>query len=249
MIGILASRNAPDPDGQHGEALAKRLEALGFDAPKGVYFEDLEEDASADRGLDRFTGLWWHHTGGPDLPGAALREEVIQRVRAYLSAGGKLFLGRTAARYVKVLGLDPGPDRYRDAPRPFYLRPGVHLVRKAHPLTDNLPRPLVTFGRIEMNRFSDLAWVKRKPARGLLLGLGMWNGARLPEEGVFYEWRVGRGRVAAFSGAALHLYNHGDRFRPRLEALVGRILAWLEARCFLELCRAGGSAQPPGHPG
>ncbi len=236
MIGLLASQKAEDPDGQHGANLKRWLSCQGHGSTELLFF-----DALRDAGLDRYSGLWWHHTAGPNLPEEGSVPSTVTRLRTYVERGGKLFLSRMAARYVEILGLDPAPDTFQDTPPRFFLRPGLHVEAPDHPLLQGLRRVTQTYGRIEMASFSDLAWVNQKPSKGLRLAAGERNGAVLREEGILWEWRLGRGRVIAFSGVALHFYSHEDRYKPNLLKLVEKIIAYLEQPCLLEFQAEAGT--------
>ncbi len=240
MIGILASTASPDPDGQHGDKLAAWLSSNSIcrSCPPTLGFNELEKEE-----LDRFRGLWWHHTGFPELPSDALDPGAVDALKKYIHGGGKLFLSRTASAYVAPLGVGRAPDVLRESPPRFFFRPGMHVEDAAHALTARLPARLTTYNIASMKNFFDLGWSTKEPCKGRVLGTRLMNGAVFRHEAVLLEWEAGRGRVAAFSGIGLNIHCREDQSRPDLLNLAASIAAYLDARCILSVKEEKGSAR------
>ena len=245
MIGILFIPGLPDPDDQHGSNLSGWIAGRGCGRARTIRLDRFpEEDPTA------LPGLWWHHAPPPPLPGEALTPEVIEGLRTFVIAGGKLFLSRGAAALVEALGLGPAPDRLRTRPPRFFLRPGLRAPASRHPLLEGLPSGIKTYGFLDLEAFSDLGWSLPATAGtnedrdgtfhedGNFLGdlaFRELNGAVFKDESVLREWRLGRGRVLAFGGVALNIYDHEDRYREGLEAFVSAITKWLELPVTIEV--------------
>lgn len=206
MIGLLESPR-----------LAQWLESHGFGRNPVVRFEANH----------RLPGLWWHATRF-----TTPTEETLARLLDYVEHGGKLFLSRAAALLVEPLLGEPPPDVIRHEPPPFFFRPGLYIEDRDHPLFERLARRHVAFGHGESHPFLDMAWSKRLPSRGSLLGRGLLNGAVLRDEAVCWEWKVGRGRVIAFTAAALDLQDHDG-----VKALASSVVRHLQRPCLLDFER------------
>jgi len=222
MIGLLASGISKDPDNQQGENLKAWLARNHIGKATVLPFDRLDR---MDLGI--YSGLWWHHTAGEELPEDALNPNAVEKIRTYINTGGKVFLSRGACTYVESLNVDRPPDiRHKHPPR-FFLRPGMHLSDPGHPLMAALPTSCALYNHLTLSRFCDLAWQTPTPGKARILGAPLLNGAVFRDQGVCCEWSLGFGRVLAFSGVALHFHDREDPLKPHLVKFAANIKAYL----------------------
>ncbi|MHC4945629.1 MAG: DUF5695 domain-containing protein, partial [Planctomycetota bacterium] len=239
MIGLLTIRASPDPDGQHGERLQRWLEKNGHGR-----LDVLDIDALVDGDLNRYEGLWWHLAVGNVLPSGAVDPESLTVLKRYVTQGGKLFLSRSACLLVEPLGVAEAPRVRFDAPPRYFLRPGVRIEDTLHPLTRGLRRRLVMYNHLDIEQFSELAWLRKACANATPLGSRMMNGAVFRDQLNFLEWRTAKGCILAFGGAGLHIHEKNDLYRADLIRFVAASLAYLENPCLLGVRAESGTIVP-----
>ena len=105
FLGIASNRSEiVDPD----EKAASDWFFSTYGNAEYISFQDIKDGAQLD-----YSVIWWHYDSSMELPGIALENTVVEKLKTFYSNGGGLLLSTFAARYVEALDLVPdgkGPN-------------------------------------------------------------------------------------------------------------------------------------------
>ena len=140
FIGTAANRNAlTNPD----EIAASDWLFSKYSGAVYISFADIAATAS----LDNIDVLWWHYDSAAALPAIALNQNVTDKIKNYLNAGGNILLTTFASQYVEALGIVPvgkGPNNvFGDFPPNGFIDSGSDwgmsfVGNENHPIFDGL---------------------------------------------------------------------------------------------------------------
>ena len=100
FLGIAATRfEIANPD----EKAASDWFFSTYGNAEYISFQDIKDGAQLD-----YSVIWWHNDSSMELPGIALENTVVEKIKTFYSNGGGLLLSTFAARYVETLDLVPG---------------------------------------------------------------------------------------------------------------------------------------------
>ncbi|MBI4602358.1 MAG: SUMF1/EgtB/PvdO family nonheme iron enzyme [Planctomycetes bacterium] len=221
---LLPAPGAAGPEALAARALAARL-AGGARTLAPLEGGGFAEETGERADLDGLRVLWLHQGDSAEDLGPAQEPCNLESLRAFVRAGGGLFLSGAALALVEPLGVEPVRPR-RGGPGADRGQAALVPVVADHPAFEGLSREgrLVPVSDAGYPAFADFHGTGG-PAGGMLL-------ARAPggSESPLVEYSLGEGRIVAMGWRLPHYAHAANAHRANLERLTANVLGYLADR-------------------